>query len=212
MSNPRQNQYSISLEGSTSVINDMNAFIKGFLTQDTTRKMSLVALKMLRERSESGYDIYGMKFAPYSVHPLYLSTSELRANGMLTMSKSFRVERSDADKRRASAKSKGKKISKKKLLKGAYFPGGYAQLRKAAGRSLTDGRLVMSGKMFNNLQVSNYGQNASQLHFPSKEQNAKAAENDMRYNFWGLSKGQAEELGAYVERLFEQSLKEAFNA
>ena len=71
-----------------------------------------------------------------------------------------------------------------------YLPGGYAQLRLEMGRSYTEGRLIFSVKMLNNMTVATSGTNASKIYFPSAEQRAKASGNQTKYHFFGLTEGE----------------------
>jgi len=196
--------YSVSLVGWEGVVKSFTDTADEITKKEVTLSLATVGLGMLRKRVPQGISYEGRKFADYSTVPMYHS----RAHGFGRL-KAIGKEYGSVTTRGKDRKLKSGKIKKGKLKtvartkgrtvfastglphKSMYLPGGYAQLRLEMGRSYTEGRLVFSGKMLNNMTVAVAGENASKIYFPSIEQRAKAAGNQTRYKFFGLTEGES---------------------
>lgn len=76
-------------------------------------------------------------------------------------------------------------------LKAGYYPGGYAQARKEAGRNLNTDRLILTGNMFADFQPRMTGKGEATVGFTNPEQARKFEENQRRYEQFPTTKEEA---------------------
>lgn len=157
---------------------------------DLTLKMATFSLAEIRERIPKGISIDGTGFKPYSTKPYYQPLKQ--GFGRL---------------RKLGSKDGKKNFKNGKTRKSVYIPGGYAQLRRELGRSTTDGRLVFTGRMLNNMSVGRHGSMSSKIYFPRPEENEKAVKNQEKYNFFGLTTQEQNSVMNYAALEVEEMLK-----
>lgn len=139
-----------------------------------TYAMGQEHVRLMLPRSMKGINSKNQSFRSYSTVARYFQRKRGVLSKLKPLGKFF-----NGKKRRRFAS--GKKAGQ--LHRSMYLEKGYKEFRDKIGRNDNE-RLIVTGRMQNNLRVSPYGKTGSVVHYPRHEENLKALGNQERYKFF----------------------------
>jgi hypothetical protein len=164
----------------------LEAAIAKTITERVCLEVGATARDIIRSRTESGRDVDGKPFRPYSTRPCYISLQERPAprGGVKTPRTSRKISnynrRSGASMQTARKSARGGKTM--------FFPRGYAEYKANLYGAVVN--LTKTGRMLSSLYVEARDRLRVIIGFYGREANDKAQWNNETRPFFGIRQAQ----------------------